>query len=169
VLLVRPARPEDGPAVADLHVRSWQAAYRGLLPDDYLDDLRPEDRMGRYTLGSDDPAAPSTSVATEHDVIRGFVTTGPSRDLDGAGAGELLALYVDPLSWGLGVGRRLMEHARAQLSGMGFRLATLGVLVGNDRALRFYRADGWTADGARRTRVVWGVAVHEECLRRTLS
>jgi ribosomal protein S18 acetylase RimI-like enzyme len=169
VLLVRPARPEDGEAVADLHVRSWQVAYRGLLPDHYLDGLRPEDRMGRYSFGSDDPAAPSTFVATEHDAMRGFVTTGPSRDLDAPGAGELLALYVDPLAWGLGVGRCLMEHARAQLHETGFRHATLWVLVGNDRAQRFYRADGWLPDGVRRTQDVWGVAVDEERLHRTLS
>ena len=47
VLTVRRATPEDAAGVAGVHVRSWQVAYRGLLPDDYLDGLRPEDRMAR--------------------------------------------------------------------------------------------------------------------------
>jgi hypothetical protein len=62
---VRPARPDDAAAVAGVHVRSWQAGYRGLLPDAYLEALRPEDRMDRYTFGTTDPELPSTTVAAE--------------------------------------------------------------------------------------------------------
>jgi hypothetical protein len=55
VLSVRRAGPGDEAEVAGVHVRSWQAGYRGLLPDRYLDALRPEDRMGRYTFGPPTP------------------------------------------------------------------------------------------------------------------
>jgi hypothetical protein len=50
---VRPARPDDALPVAGVHVRSWQAAYRGLLPDDYLDGLRAEERW--YSRASPPP------------------------------------------------------------------------------------------------------------------
>jgi hypothetical protein len=59
-----------------VHVRAWQVAYRGLLPDEYLDGLRAEDRAGRYTFGSADPGVPSTIVAVVDGVIRGFATVG---------------------------------------------------------------------------------------------
>jgi GNAT superfamily N-acetyltransferase len=169
VLLVRPARTEDTAEVAGVHVRAWQAGYRGLLPDDYLDGLRPEDRQGGYTFGSTDPATASTLVAVEDGAIRGFVTTGPWREAEDAAVGEVLALYVDPGAWGLGVGRRLLAEGRALLDRGGFAHAVLWVLVGNDRALRFYRVDGWVPDGARRTEEVWGVAADEVRLRRRLS
>jgi GNAT superfamily N-acetyltransferase len=52
-------------AVARVHVRSWQAAYRGLLPDDYLDQLRPEDRAQSYDFASLDPLKPRTIVGVE--------------------------------------------------------------------------------------------------------
>jgi hypothetical protein len=39
VMDIRPARMEDVPQIAVVHVRSWQAAYRGLLPQAYLDGL----------------------------------------------------------------------------------------------------------------------------------
>ncbi len=168
VLLVRPARTDDDAEVAGVHVRSWQAGYRGLLPDDYLDGLRTEDRRGRYAFGSSDPAVPSTLVAAEDGAIRGFVTTGPWCDAQDGAVGEVLALYVDPAAWGLGLGRRLVAEGRAQLDRIGFAEAVLWVLVGNDRARRFYRADGWVPDGARRTEEVWGVVVDEVRLRRRL-
>ena len=43
----------------------------------------------------------------------------------------------------------------------GFAEAVLWVLAGNERAQRFYRADGWHADGGRREEVVWGVRADE--------
>ena len=51
--------------VAQVHVRSWQAAYRTLHPDDYLDQLRPEDRAHTYDFASLDPLKPQTIVAVE--------------------------------------------------------------------------------------------------------
>ena len=165
---VRVARQEDGAAVAGVHVRSWQAAYRGLLPDEYLDALRPEDRMSQYTFGSTDANVPVTTVAVEDGSIRGFATTGPSRDADAAGKGEVLALYVDPEAWGTGIGDRLVAEARARLTRMGFTEAVLWVLVGNDRAQRFYRTDGWQPDDGRRREELWGVVVDEARFRRHL-
>jgi len=52
---IRHARRGDADEVARVHVRAWQAAYRGLLPDAYLDALRPEDRAGYYRFYVDPP------------------------------------------------------------------------------------------------------------------
>ena len=41
-----------------MHVGSWQAAYRTPLPNDYLDQLRPEDRAQKYDF------APLTLITT---------------------------------------------------------------------------------------------------------
>jgi GNAT superfamily N-acetyltransferase len=92
----------------------------------------------------------------------------PARDDDLDGSGELCALYVDPSHWNSGFGRELIVAARAALTRAGFANAYLWVLVGNERAERFYRVDGWTPDGARKTGVVWGVSVDEIRYRRAL-
>jgi GNAT superfamily N-acetyltransferase len=166
---LRRAEPADAMAVARVHVRSWQAAYRGLLPDEYLDGLRPEDRATSYTFGGLEPDHPATIVSVEGEMIRGFATIGPSRDAGTEGIGALHALYVDPDSWDTGLGRTLIGEARQQLAGQGFEQAVLWVLVGNERAERFYRKDGWAADGSRRSDEVWSVAIDEVRYRRTLS
>src|SRR5689334_6198322 len=145
MLTLRPAIPADALAVATVHVRSWQAGYRGLLADEYLDSLRPEERAARYTFGSPDPELPSTVVAERHGTICGFASIGASREL-GRDTGELLALYVDPDAWGTGAGRALVQDARARMHGRGCTSAVLWILDGNARAERFYRMDGWMAD-----------------------
>lgn len=155
-------------AVACVHVRSWQIAYRNLLPQDYLDQLRPEDRAARYEFGNPDPQRPQTIVAVEDGTVCGFATTMPSRDSDLAAHGELAALYVDPAHWNRKIGAALVAAARKQLLDQGCRKAMLWVLQGNARADRFYRIDGWMPDGVSRTDTVWGVTVNESRYRRQL-
>ena len=168
-MLLRPAQPGDAMAVARVHVRSWQAAYRMLMPDEYLDQLRPEDRASRYDFSHADPARPYTMVAAEDGAILGFATTMPARDEDMHDYGELCALYVHPDHWGRGLGVALAAAARTRLFDLGFRKALLWVLAGNARAERFYKLDRWTPDGTRRTDTLWGVEVNEIRYQRSLE
>ena len=168
-MILRPALPEDAMSVARAHVRAWQAAYRGLMPEDGLDGLRPEDRARRYDFASLDPARPKTLVAVEAGTVLGFATTSPARDEDAAGQGELCALYVDPEWWGRGVGRALASAARSELYRFGFRRAVLWVVAGNARARRFYRNDGWTPDELHRDQRLLSCTVHTVRYSRALE
>ncbi|HLY43519.1 MAG TPA: GNAT family N-acetyltransferase [Terracidiphilus sp.] len=167
-MLLRPAEPKDAMAVAIVHVRSWQAAYRGLLPDAYLDNLRAEDRAERYDFTHSDPANPHTIVAVESDSILGFATTRPCPDDDRADYGELAALYVDPDYWHRGLGVALVSAARVRLAELGFMKAVLWVLEGNQRAEKFYLNDGWTRNGIERSATMWGIQLHEVRFQRNL-
>ena len=101
------------------------------MPDDYLDQLRPEDRAKKYDFGNLDPIRPQTIIATAGGEIRGFATTAPAQDSNLSGYGELCALYVDPDHWGRGIGVALVSAARARLFDLGYRNAILWVLLGN--------------------------------------
>ena len=138
--------------IAIVHVRSWQAAYRGLIPRDYLDSLKAEQGLpvwGRI-LGEADWPRKGTFVAEAGGEVVGFASICPARDDDAeaASAGELAAIYVLPELWGTGLGRELMTSGLSALSDAGFGEATLWVLDTNSRARRFYEAAGWHADGA---------------------
>jgi len=166
---VRRAEPIDAIAVAQVHVRSWQAAYRKLMPEDYLDQIRPEDRAKKYDFGNLDHLRPQTIVATESGKIRGFATTSPAQESNMADYGELCALHVDPDHWGRGIGIALVSAARTRLFDLGFRKAILWVIVGNVRAERFYLMDHWIPDGVWRTDEVWGVKVNSVRYQRRLE
>ena len=154
---LRPAAPADALAVARIHVRAWQTAYRDLLPAAYLDSLRAEDRAARYTFGR--PDGPRTTVALADGTLVGFST------IHGA---ELCALHVDPDAWRRGVGSALIARARAELAAAGIAEAHLWLLDGNTRAEQFYVRDGWAPGGSERTDTVWGTLVHEREVRRRL-
>lgn len=170
-MLLRRAVPGDELAVAEVHVHSWQVAYRGLLDDAFLDALSAEERARRYRFGAAGRGEPVTTVAvegTDHEAVTGFVTFGASRDADQPADAEVYALYVDPGRFGTGVGRSLLADARGQLVSDGYESALLWVLAGNDRAAAFYRADGWVADGTRRVEDVYGVTAEVARFRRSL-
>ena len=167
-MLLRAATPEDALSVARVHVRSWQAAYRNLLPAEYLGRLRPEDRAKHYDFATSDPSKPSTTIAVEGGSVVGFATVAPARGPDARG-GELCALYVDPDWWGRRLGLALLQQGRSRLREIRFQDAVLWVMVGNTRAERFYSRDGWTHDGMRRTASVWDITVEEIRYRRQLG
>jgi hypothetical protein len=60
-------------------------------------------------------------------------------------------------------------HVRSwQVACRGYAEAIVWVLVGNEQAQRFYRADVWRPDGCRRQEDVWGVRADEVRYRRFL-
>jgi ribosomal protein S18 acetylase RimI-like enzyme len=162
---VRPATVADTPAMGRLVVRAWQAAYRGHMPDDYLDGLRAEDRAAYWDGVLRGEARRGVVLVAERDgEVVGFAAAGPSPDPEGAG--ELFAINVDPGHWGTGAGRALLEAAQAELERMGFAELVLWVVPGNARARRFYERAGWAADGTERSAEVFGVTVPEVRYRR---
>jgi GNAT superfamily N-acetyltransferase len=147
---VRQARPEDARSVAEVHVASWRHAYRGLLPDEYLDRLSVDDRETMWLGAFTDPDPKSGAVVAEASGrIVGFASFGPSRD-EGVpdGTGEVPAIYVEPAVLRTGVGRELFEAVTAALRESGFTRATLWVLEANGSARRFYERAGWSWDGS---------------------
>ena len=146
---IREAVPKDAGAIADIHVRAWQAAYRGQLTDDYLDGLEAEDRLEQHRRSLEEPRPDwRTWVAEDAGEVVGFAVTGTSEDADAdERTGELYAIYLEPDRVGTGVGRRLFEHAVEDLRARGFTTATLWVLETNERTRRFYQIAGWRTDG----------------------
>jgi ribosomal protein S18 acetylase RimI-like enzyme len=147
---IREAEPEDAKAIAGVHVRSWQAAYRGQLTDEYLDGLSVEERLEQHRRSLEEPRAEwRTWVADDGGRVVGFAVTGPSEDADAEpSTAEVYAIYLEPDRVGTGLGRGLFEHAVADLRERGFKVVTLWVLETNERARRFYEVAGWHADGA---------------------
>lgn len=151
-LLIRAATPDDADAVGSLHVSAWRWAYRGLLPDAFLDSLvEPAWReRWRATLSRGD-AARVTWLAELDGAVLGFCHTGPARDADATpAAAEVYAIYLAEEVAGRGVGRALMAHALDHLRARGSTTVTLWVLRDNLRARHFYEAAGFRLDGAEK-------------------
>jgi ribosomal protein S18 acetylase RimI-like enzyme len=140
------ARPtlDDLDELGRVHVRVWQEAYAGLLPDDYLAGLDPTSGPARWRERFHSSPEVGWWLARDQDGIVGMVTSGPARDEDPPVGLELYALNVLRRAHGTGLADDLMAHA------VGDRPAYLWVLEGNDRAIAFYRRHGFADDGGRK-------------------
>lgn len=172
-MLIRRAQEADAAAIAGVHVATWQAAYRGLLPDTYLDALDAERWRAGWEgvlLTSDRPRAGTLVAGHRPEVVVGFVDVQPTRDPDAdpASVGEVTSLYVRPDTWDTGVGRQLLSAAEETLRSHAFEEASLWVLHGNLRARRFYERAGWSGDGSTKDDVIAGARVPEVRYRRRL-
>ena len=152
--MIRHAEFADGRRIAQIHVASWQSAYAGLLPDDYLAGLDSE--LEQRTAQWEDWLSKDSDhrlilVAEDEQKVVGFAHAGPAgdKDLDGK-AGELYAIYLDPACRGQGWGSRLMLAIQEYLQAAGFGQAALWVMTDNKSARDFYEYLGWLHDGTEK-------------------
>ena len=158
---VRPARADDVDDLGRVHVRAWQGAYRGVMPDDYLDALDPNERAAMWAEFLDRPQPDQRlHVVTADAGVVGFACFGTCRDSEDAALGELYAINLDPSHWGRGLGRRLLSEVVHELAAFG-DAAVLWVVPENARARGLYESAGWVDDGGRRHDEVLGARVDE--------
>lgn len=170
---VRPAVLDDVPAIAEIHVETWRAAYRGLLPDDFLASLSISDRRDMWDRVVSRGQA-TVLVATtetigemrEDEKIVGFCSAGQPTDENQRedGTFELWTLYVSPDHWSSGAGRALWLAAESTLKALGADRVILWVLAGNERAIRFYRRAGFELDRSANKQLEVQGATREELL-----
>lgn len=161
-MLIRSATAADADGVALVHVRSWQAAYRGLMPQDVLDGLSVAERAANWQRILTETSRGSQTLVVERDgMIVGWASFGTARDDEAPGTGELWGIYAHPDAWSLGVGHTLIIAVEEALRAEGHEVAYLWVLDGNDRAATFYERHGWASDGATKVDERPGMTVLE--------
>lgn len=166
----REVRPEDASALARIPVQAWRAAYRGLMPSEFLDGLSAAEAEARWTRAFA-AGQPSAVVFEQDQELVATCQFGPSRDPDAdPDIAEVIALNVHPDHWRGGFGSQLMAFTLDRLREQGFAAATLWVLRDNTRARRFYEALGFGLDGTERsTSELIGSPLHEVRYRISLA
>ncbi len=160
---LRRATIEDAAGIAQVHVDGWARAYRGVVPDEYIDCRSAWHREAswREELGIEaDDRKPW--VALLDDRIIGFASGGIARDDDAdRGTGEIYQLFVTPECWERGIRTNLIEHVVRDLQKHDFDRAVFWVLAADSTRRAFVEYIGWRADGAVRLEDCGGTKVEE--------
>lgn len=157
--IVREATGRDVDAIAALHTESWRSAYRGLVPDAFLDGPLGDERLQawRERFASAHPDRRLVMVAESGSTLIGFSCV--LADADPAHGPLLDNLHVKPAFRGRGIGARLLRESRAWANAIApGQPMHLWVMEGNTAARRFYRAQGGV-EGERRVNDMGGIRV----------
>jgi len=148
VASVRAATPADAEQIARVHVLSWQATYKGLIPDKFLAELSVERRAAQWhaALTQHQQTNFLFVAETDADGVVGFVASGLERQGRKAYTGEIYAIYILKQSQGQGIGRLLFEAAVADLKQRGQTSMLLWVLADNTSRGFYERMGGMLLD-----------------------
>ena len=129
---IRPATPADYPQLGDVWLSAWRATFD-------FPPAHPDDDVRRWL---------AEEMAPNHDVWVAVDTGDRVVGFIAVKATELDQLYIAPAWIGHGLGRRLLDIAKAHSPA----LLELYCFQVNDRARRFYERNGFRAtafgDGA---------------------
>lgn len=159
MLAIREAVVEDADAMAAVNAAGWRVGYRGIIPGEALERIPEAQWRREMREGLRSPRGDSfTRIAELRGEFAGycFVAAPGREEPEHSRLAELVALYVDPQRWGMGVGTALLERALADAGALGYAEIFLWTLEHNRRAMRLYGRAEFTADGARRPLVPVG-------------
>jgi GNAT superfamily N-acetyltransferase len=150
-MIIRAAEMRDAREISEVHVRSWQAAYVGIVPDEDLVALSVERReqYWRQILSRNER---STLVLVNGHLIVGVSCFGPARDedCDSAMVAELYALYLVPEHWTKGYGLLLYRATETRIRQNLIENLVLWVFEKNTRARKFYESIGFRLELEKR-------------------
>lgn len=139
---IRKATIMDSEVISRIHASSWKAAYKGIVPQRYLDELKYdfwENAFQNWLINN----LVTAQLIYENETPVGCIAYGKSRDEKLPEWGEIVSIYVLPEYCRKGYGQRLIKLAINELDTMGFQNCYLWVLKDNLIARKFYERNGF--------------------------
>ena len=145
-IAIRLAVPADAPDMAEVGMRSWEAAYKDILSAEYIREknaTRPE--LFKRVITDDNMH--SYVIQYEGKTV-GIMRIAPPQDDDlGEDFYELHYIYIHPDYYRQGIGTQAMEFAYGKARSLGKTAMALWVFAENINSIKFYEKCGFVADG----------------------
>lgn len=158
-IIVREATEKASKIIASIGVASWQAAYRDIISDEYLNSLSVEGRE-KHIINSIANPTNRFAIAELDEEPVGMICFYPlSNDAHAKREWEIKALYVLPQYWNKGIGRALIQYAFQYMVANKGEICNLWVLADNQNARKFYERMGMSFTGKEKT-----ITIDDRCL-----
>ena len=142
---IRAATDNDIQAIAEIHVLSFQTAYRGIVPDEFLNAINVDNRVHGWRSTYDKYPRNLTVAVLPNDYVLGFCCAGPVVDTqkNAPYEFEIYGLHVRQECRRTGIGTQLLNDAFARaLKSEQFTTAIVWTLTELVESRRFYERHG---------------------------
>ena len=145
-ITIRFAIPADAPDMAEVCMRSWEAAYKDILPADYIREknaTRPE--LFKRVITDENE---NTYVIQKDEKTVGIMRIAPPQDDDvNENYYELHYIYLHPDHFRQGIGAQAVKFVFDKARELDKRFMTVCVFAENINSIKFYEKCGFEADG----------------------
>jgi len=148
---IRLAVPGDAAEMAEILMRSWEVAYKGIIPDEYIREKnasRPEQYKRAITAKNTD----SYVIRRDGKTVGIMRVASPQNDDVGDDFYELHYIYLHPDYYRQGIGSKAMVYAFNIACNLGKKYMVVWVFADNINSIKFYEKCGFRADGKIATR-----------------
>ena len=140
--LIRKKEQKDCFEVAHVVTVAWNETYRGIVPDEFLDNLYlNEEERAKNSFQKFNEKENHEYVLEVENKIVGFINIGASDETEYSNCGEIHAVYIINGYKGYGFGKKLIETGIKELKSMNYDKMVIGCLVGNP-SNEFYKHIG---------------------------
>ena len=139
---IRKGTLEDVKDISNIYALSWKSAYKGIVPQKYLDELKCDFWVSSFQNWINNNIL-TTQLIYENDIPIGCVAYGNARDDKFVNWGEIVSIYLLPDYFRKGYGQKLLETALIDMKTNGYKNCYLWVLKENSNARDFYESNGF--------------------------
>lgn len=147
MIKIRYADISDAKTLGKIHSMSWKVAYKGIVPNEILENFTAEKRQ-KYFEKALTEGWEEYAIIFKDNEAAGLICIGKCRDTDKPDTcGEIGGLYLLPEYWKMGIGSELINWGLNELKKRYYNKVTLWVLEENLNARKFYEKVGFKHDG----------------------
>ena len=134
--------------IAKIIDEDWKITYKGMISQEYLDNLNYKDREERIRKKYKKEKG---IVYVEENIVKGYCRFGQSKEEKELG--EIYALYVKNNYIRRKIGEKLMKKAKKILKEREYKEMILWCLEKNKNARKFYEKQGGILSGKRKFKI----------------
>jgi len=149
-ITIRLANPADAQDMAEVGMKSWEVAYKHLLPADYIREKNAT-RVHQYKRVITDENTNSYVIQKDNKTVGIMKIAEPTDDDLDSRYFELHYLYLHPGCFREGIGTLAMDYVFDHVRKLGKKYISLWVFAKNNDAIKFYEACGFRPDGKTKT------------------
>ena len=147
-MYIRYVNKEDSDTIAMIYSKSFQQAFKGIIPDDFLKEKFAYERLKDRLYKELSEGNAISCIMYKDDIPVGMLTFAKDDDKERDNSEiDIWRIYLLPEYWGQNLGTEFMDWAIEELKTNGYKKVALWVVKENVRARKFYEKVGFSHEG----------------------
>ena len=166
-ITIRLAHLDDAPDIAEIHIRSWEAAYKDIVPAEFIQEKN-SGRPAQYQriLSAENKTLYLIAVDDKPAGVMGIIQ--PQENDTDETYHELSMIYLHPDYFRKGIGTKAVNFAFDVAREAGKKFMIVWVFAENHSSIQFYEKCGFIRDN--KTKIInYGRAIDAIRMRKDLT